>query len=107
MDSKIPKFNVSQHDLQALYAHGPRKSEGSTVSSRRKRERTPISSSDGRRRKTTGRNRQFNVVASQDLIDLVADTCERHDLTKAEFIERAVRAYVEALKRGGADAARG
>jgi hypothetical protein len=92
MDTKetAPKIKPLGHgDLRALLNQAPRQTSGTTVRSRRSRVRAPLKSTDGRRRKTTNRDRQFNTNLTSELFEMVADACERHDLTKAEFVERA------------------
>jgi hypothetical protein len=94
-----PKFKPLDHgDLRALLEQAPRQTSGTTVRSRRSRERTPLKSTDGRRRKSTNRDRQFNTNVTTDLFETVADLCERHDLTKAEFTERAFLQFIETLR---------
>jgi hypothetical protein len=103
MDSKepAPKIKPIDHgDLRALLDQAPRQTSGATVRSRRARERTPLKSTDGRRRKVTNRDRQFNTNITSDLFETVSDLCERHDLTKAEFTERAFLLFAESLKGG-------
>lgn len=75
-----------------------RQTRGSTVRDRRKRERPPISSTDGRRRRGLGRDMQFNTNVTPDLFDSISDACARFDLTKAEFMERSARAYIDQLE---------
>ena len=105
MDTKepAPKIRPIDHgDLRALLEQAPRQTSGTTVKSRRSRERAPLKSTDGRRRKSTNRDRQFNTNITSDLFETVSDLCERHDLTKAEFTERAFLTFIETL-RGGKD----
>jgi len=104
MDTKetVPKIKPLDHgDLRALLNQAPRQTSGTTVRSRRSRERAPLKSTDLRRRKSTGRNHQFNVSVTSDVFEMVADMCERHDLTKAEFAERAFLAFIETLRGKG------
>jgi hypothetical protein len=103
MDTKetAPKIKPIDHgDLRALLDQAPRQTSGTTVRSRRSRERAPLKSTDGRRRKSTNRDRQFNVNVTSDLFETVSDLCERHDLTKAEWTERAFLLFAETLKGG-------
>jgi hypothetical protein len=103
MDSKepAPKIKPIDHgDLRALLEQAPRETPGTTVRSRRSRERMPVKSTDGRRRKVTNRDRQFNTNITSDLFETVSDLCERHDLTKAEFTERAFLLFAVTLKGG-------
>jgi hypothetical protein len=103
MDSKeqVPKIKPLDHgDLRALLSQAPRETPGTTVRSRRARERAPVKSTDGRRRKSTGRDKQFNTNITLALFETVSDLCERHDLTKAEFTERAFMQFVETLRGG-------
>jgi hypothetical protein len=83
-----------------LLEQAPRETSGTTVRSRRSRERTPLKSTDGRRRKVTNRDRQFNTNMTSDLFETVSDLCERYDLTKAEFTQRAFLLFAESLKGG-------
>jgi hypothetical protein len=100
-----PKIKPLDHgDLAALLNQAPRQASGTTVRSRRSRERAPLSSTDGRRRRTTGRDKQFNVKVRPDIFEIVADMCERHDLTKSEFTERAFLQFIETLRGGKGDA---
>ena len=103
MDSKeqVPKIKPLDHgDLRALLSQAPRQTSGATVRSRRAQERAPVKSTDGRRRKSTGRDKQFNVNVTRELFETVSDMCERHDLTKSEFTERAFMQFVETLRGG-------
>jgi hypothetical protein len=103
MDSNehAPKIKPLDHgDLRALLNQAPRQTAGTTVRSRRSRERAPLKSNDGRRRKTTNRTKQFNVGVTEEMFEMVSDLCERHDLTKAEFTERAFLLFAETLKGG-------
>lgn len=90
-------------DLRALVDQAPRQTSGTTVRSRRSRERTPIKSTDGRRRKSTNRDRQFNTNVTEEVFQMVSDLCDRFDLTKTEFVERAFLQFAEALKAGKAN----
>jgi hypothetical protein len=102
---QTPKIKPIDHgDLRALLQHAPRQTEGTTVRSRRSRERAPLKSTDGRRRKSTNRDRQFNTNVTSEVFELVADACERHDLTKAEFVERAFLQFINTLKGKNGDA---
>lgn len=92
---------IDHGDLRALLEQAPRQTAGTTVRSRRSRERSPLKSTDGRRRKSTNRDRQFNTNVTSDLFEMVADACERHDLTKAEFVERAFLQFIETLRAKG------
>jgi hypothetical protein len=104
-NEKAPKIKPLDHgDLAALLHQAPgRQTSGTTVRSRRSRERAPLKSTDGRRRKSTGRDKQFNVNVTPDLFEMVTDMCERHDLTKAEFTERAFLQFIETLRGGKGD----
>jgi len=44
---------------------------------------------------------------TSDLFELVADMCERHDLTKSEFTERAFMQFIETLRGDKADGVAG
>jgi hypothetical protein len=103
--TKQPKIKpvIDHGDLQALWHQAPRHTGGTTVRSRRTRERGAIKSTDGRRRRSTNRDRQFNTNVTDEIFDMVSDLCERFDLTKAEFVERAFTRFAEALKSGKAD----
>jgi hypothetical protein len=99
-----PKIKQIDHDdLQALYdsASPPRATGGTTVRSRKAKERSGVKSTDGRRHKTKGRDKQFNTNLTPDMFERMADMCERFDLTKAEFTELAFRAAMTLLKSGG------
>jgi hypothetical protein len=103
MDSsgQAPKIKPLDHgDLRALLSQAPRQTSGTTVRSRRSRERAPVKSTHGRRRRSTGRDKQFNVNVTPELFETVTDMCERHDLTKSEFTERAFMQFVETLRAG-------
>ena len=98
-NEQAPKIKPIDHgDLRALLEQAPRQTTGTTVRSRRSRERAPLKSTDGRRRKSTNRDRQFNTNVTSDLFEMVTDACERHDLTKAEFVERAFLQFIDTLK---------
>jgi hypothetical protein len=101
MDTKVtvPKIKPIDHgDLRALLEQAPRQAAGTTVRSRRARERPPVKSTDGRRRRSTGRTKQFNVGITEEVFEMIADTCQRYDLTNREFAERAFLHFIEALK---------
>jgi hypothetical protein len=99
-----PRIKPIDHgDLQALLQQAPRHTQGTTVRSRRARERAPVKSSDGRRRKVTGRTKQFNVGVTEEVFELVADACARHDLTHREFAERAFLQFIETLRGANGD----
>jgi len=101
-NEQTPKIKPIDHgDLRALLEQAPRQTAGATVRSRRSRERTPVKSTDGRRRKSTNRDRQFNTNVTSEVFEMVADACERHDLTKAEFVERAFLQFIETLRGKG------
>jgi hypothetical protein len=99
--SRIKPLNHG--DLTALLNQAPRQASGTTVRSRRSRERAPLRSTDGRRRRSTGRDKQFNVKVRPDIFEIVADMCERYDLTKSEFTERAFLRFVDTLREGKGD----
>jgi hypothetical protein len=106
MDTKeqAPKIKPIDHgDLQALLQHAPRHTQGTTVRSRRARERPPVKSSDGRKRRTTNRTKQLNTNVTEEIFEMVSDLCERHDLTKAEFTERAFLLFAETLRGANGD----
>ena len=101
-NEQTPKIKPIDHgDLRALLEQAPRQTGGTTVRSRRSRERTPVKSTDGRRRKSTGRDKQFNTNITPELFECVTDACERFDLTKAEFTERAFLLFIETLRGKG------
>ena len=79
---------------------GESSSSRNTTGGRRRKEKKRLSSTDGRVRRGLGRDRQWNVGATQDLLDYGEDLCERFDLTKAELTERAIRQYGKALEDG-------
>jgi hypothetical protein len=103
MTAEPVKIKVNHNDLMALYDAHPRKTGGTTVRSRRAGEKRPLSSTDGRRQRPKKRDKQFNTNVTQEVWDLVEDLIERHDLTKAEFTERAFLHFAEALKAGKAN----
>jgi hypothetical protein len=100
-----PRIKALDHgDLRALLEQAPRQTSGTTVRSRRRAERAPLKSTDRRRKSERARrDKQFNTNVTTDLFETVADVCERHDLTKAEFTERAFLAYIEKLRGGNRD----
>ena len=105
-----PKIKQIDHDdLQALYdsASPPRATGGTTMRSRKAKERPGVKSTDGRRRRSKGRDRQFNTNLTPDMFERMADMCERFDLTKAEFTELAFKAAMALLKLGGVSAQQG
>ena len=93
----VGKSPMDDVDLRSLLQAPPKKAAGRTSGSRAARERRPISSTDGRKRRGLGRTVQFNVGVTPELDALVKEACFTHDLTKPEFFERAARAYIEAL----------
>ena len=74
-----------------------------TTGGRRRKEKKPLSSTDGRRQRGLGRHRQFNTNCTQAIHDAIDDAIERFDLTKAELFERAIWRYISALKDGDAE----
>jgi hypothetical protein len=106
-----PKFKDIDHDnLQALLdaAVPPRTTGGTTVRSRRSKERVSgVKFNDGRRLRSTGRDKQYNTNVTPDLFERVADMLDRFDLTKAEFTELALKAGIALLKSGGVEALQG
>jgi hypothetical protein len=106
MDSNehAPKIKPLNHgDLSALLNQAPgRQTSGSTVRSRRSRERAPLKPTD-RRRKSSGRDKQFNVNVTPDLFEMVTDMCDRHGLTKPAFTERAFLLFIDTLRKGKGD----
>jgi hypothetical protein len=102
MEAKPKIKSIDHSDLQALFDAAPRTTGGGTVRGRKKGERPPpVKSTDGRRLRTKGRDKQFNTNVTPDLFDRMSDACERFDLTKAEFTELAFNAAIAALKAGG------
>jgi hypothetical protein len=55
---------------------------------------------DAARARTETGSSTLNTNLTSDLFETVSDLCERHDLTKAEFTERAFLLFAETLKRG-------
>jgi hypothetical protein len=87
--------------LMELYDHGPRETGGATVRQRRSAAgKKPVKSTD-RRRRGDARSKQYNTNVTQELWDVVERLLSVHDLTKAEFTERAIRHYAEHLKKFG------
>lgn len=84
----------------ALFTGDQQPSGRRTTGGRGRKEKRPLSKTDGRARRGLGRDRQFNVQVTQDWVDAVEDACERFDLTKNEFAERAGRFYIAALEAG-------
>jgi hypothetical protein len=104
MDSneQQPKIKLNHVDLRALLQQAPRQTSGTTVRSRRSRERAPLKPTD-RRRKSSGRDTQFNVNMERALFETVTDMCDRHGLTKPEFTERAFLLFIKTLQGGKGD----
>lgn len=100
-----PKIKPIRHDqLTALLDAGPRRTEGTTVQSRKRKEKAPlVKASDGRRLKSKGRDKQFNTNVTPDLNDNVADFCDRFGITKADFTEFAFRAAIALLQSSGVE----
>jgi hypothetical protein len=93
------KIKVTNHgDLMELHKAPPRVTSGTTVRSRKAAERKPLPSTDGRRQRIKGRDRQLNIDVTQEVWDLVDDCAGRQDMTKNDFAERAFRHYAAALK---------
>lgn len=108
MEPKPRMKQIDHDDLQALFDAAPaRKTSGATVRSRRAREKPSIKSTDGRRLRSKGRDKQFNTNVTPDLFERMGDACERFDLTKAEFTELAFNAAIAMLKSGGVEALQG
>lgn len=92
--------------LDGVMAHQdgePSSEERRTTGGRRRKEKKRLSKTDGRVRRGLGRNRQWNTNVTQELIDMAEDECDRFDLTKAEWTERAFRFYAKHLEAGTAD----
>ena len=101
-----PPVRTSHADLTALLGDEPQPSTGGaqparrTTGGRRRKEKKPLSHTDGRRLRGLGRERQWPAKVTQELWDMADDACERFDLTKAELTDRAIRHYIGALERG-------
>ncbi len=89
-------------DLASLHEHGPRETHGGTVHQRRGAAgRKPVRGTDRRKKSSGKREKQYNTNVTKEVWDLVARLLNIHDLTKAEFTERAIRHYAEHLKKLG------
>jgi hypothetical protein len=96
------KIRVTNHnDLMELHRAPPRRTPGATVGSRKAGERKPLPSTDGRRQRIKGRDRQINIAVTQEIWDLVDDCVGRYDMTKNDFAEHAFRHYAAHRKAGG------
>jgi hypothetical protein len=97
MKIKPPDHNA----LTALYEQGSRDTPGTTVKQRRGAAgKKPVRSTDRRYKGLAARNRQYNTNMTQELFDQVDVALNKYDLTKAEFTERAIVYYLEALRTG-------
>ena len=90
-------------DLMALYGEDDAQPvAGSTVKARKAAAgKKPVRGTDRRFKHGAARNKQYNTNVTEEIFDLVARLMDQHDLTKAEFTERAIRHYAEHLKKGG------
>lgn len=67
---------------------------------RRKREkRMALSPDDGRRRRATGRTKQFNSKMKPDLHRKIVHASRTHDIPMTVLVERALIAYLAELDR--------
>ena len=85
---------IPQDDLAALLEFAPRAFLGSRTRERKALAgKRPVPAGD-RRRKPAGqkRDKQLNVNVSEDLLNLVDQLARRQGVSKAELIDRAVRA---------------
>jgi hypothetical protein len=97
--------DIPHDDLQALFDNAaPRTAGGTTVRSRRSKERRRFKSNDGRRMRSKGRDKQYRTDVTTDLSERVDDMLDRYDLTKADFTEMALEAAIVLLKSGGIEA---
>ena len=94
-------LNYDHDNLAAtLGAAAPRQTKGTRVNDRRAKEKQPISTSDRRRNDGAKRSIQYNTNVSEEVDGIWRDACSLHDLTKAEFTERAIRMYAAELAKG-------
>lgn len=69
---------------------------------RRKREkRMALSPDDGRRKKATGRTKQFNCKMLPELHKQLVQASRRHDISITVMVERAMVAFIAELDRAG------
>jgi hypothetical protein len=101
----MAKIKEPDHEmLTALYEHGERQTPGTTVRQRRGAAgKKPVRSTDRRYKRGAARSKQYATNVTQEIFDLVDDLLDKHDLTKAEFTERAILYYAAALKAGTVD----
>ena len=72
---------------------------------RRKREKKmALSPDDGRRKRATGRTKQFNCKMKPDLHRRIVQASRTQGLSITVLVERALQAYLAELERGGKNA---
>jgi predicted HicB family RNase H-like nuclease len=72
---------------------------------RRKREkRMALSPDDGRRKRATGRTKQFNCKMKPDLHKRIVQASRKYDISITVMVERAMQAIIGELERGGKNA---
>ena len=92
-------------DLMALYGEagddrGP--PVGATVKARRQAAgKKPVRGTDRRFKHAAARSKQYNTNVTEEIHELVARLMDQHDLTKAEFTERAILHFADHLKKSG------
>lgn len=69
---------------------------------RRKREkRMGLSPDDGRRKRATGRTKQFNCKMKPELHRQIVQASRKHGISITVMVERAMQAVIAELERGG------
>ncbi len=90
-------------DLDAAIANVFGKGDASEItdaSKRRKREkRMALSPDDGRRKRATGRTKQFNVNMKPELHKQIVQRSRRHGISITVMVERAMAALIAELDR--------
>lgn len=90
-------------DIDAAIADAFGKADASEITDtgkRRKREkRMALSPDDGRRKRATGRTKQFNVNMKPDLHKQIVQRSRRHGIPITVLVERAMSALIAELDR--------
>lgn len=92
---EIKVKGLRQDDLSALLEAGPRTSLGSSAKERRSLAGKAVVRAGDKRRVAPEqkRDKQLNVNISAELQEMISDLARKHNLSKAELIDRAVRVF--------------
>jgi hypothetical protein len=67
----------------------------------RREKRMALSPDDGRRKRATGRTKQFNCKMKPELHKQLVQASRRHDISITVMVERAMAAFIAELDRAG------